>query len=103
MYWYDSYKSCRAQACPTVDKAHAPELVTLANFESKASLLAEQATIHSAGDPGSLESEADKKYSCAAVPAAWNRNVLAAIDPESPEETLNSEPSATGLLLRNLD
>ncbi|CAE7265880.1 unnamed protein product [Symbiodinium necroappetens] len=73
-------------ACPIVDSVHAPELVTLANFESKASLLAEQATLHS------LEAETEaREDSFAAVPAAWNRNVLAENSAEAQE---TAKPSA---------
>jgi len=69
-------------ACPT-DRDHAPELVTLANFVSKASLLAEQATVHSV-EP---HTEEGRNYSFAAVPAAWNRNVLAEMDPKQGSQT----------------
>ena len=74
--------SSPAEACPT-DRDHAPELVTLANFVSKASLLAEQATVHSV-EP---HTEEGRNYSFAAVPAAWNRNVLAEMDPKQGSQT----------------
>ena len=78
------------EACPIVDSVHAPELVTLANFESKASLLAEQATLHSL-EAETEETEA-REDSFAAVPAAWNRNVLAESSARDAQET--AKPSA---------
>ena len=75
-----------AEACPT-DREHAPELVTLANFELKASLLAEQATVHSL-EP---QTEEGRNYSFAAVPAAWNRNVLVEMDPKQGNQTSDED------------
>ena len=37
----------------------------------------------------------DKKFSCAAVPAAWNRNVLASVDPEKGGQEERPGQSAT--------
>ncbi|CAJ1405802.1 unnamed protein product [Effrenium voratum] len=60
-------------ACPNSrDGSSTPDLVTLANFETKASLLAEHATVHAVAS----DSERTVRYTCSAVPAAWNRSML---------------------------
>jgi len=79
-------------ACPGGDGS--PDLVTLANFETKANLLAEQAVVHAVEAD---QRQAVKQYSCVAIPAAWNRNMLSAgneetgkDDPDSPWQTVSS-------------
>ncbi|CAE8643806.1 unnamed protein product [Polarella glacialis] len=65
-------------ACPAARNSKGeigqPELVTLYNFESKAPLLAEHAVVRTApkdGNPGG------RLVDCFAVPAAWNRGLIA--------------------------
>ncbi|CAL1138372.1 unnamed protein product [Cladocopium goreaui] len=81
-------------ACPSLGDGSAPDLVTLANFESKANLLAENAAVHTldATRPG------ETHFTCSAIPAAWNRNMInepehpppPAMDKDSPWQTVSS-------------
>eukprot|EP00913_Durusdinium_trenchii_P016694 g15693.t1 len=79
-------------ACPNAGDASDPSLVTLANFETKASLLAEHATVHA------VESSSrpfTKKYTCSSIPAAWNRNMLSSEEPEETSSSSSESPWQT--------
>lgn len=84
--WGEFYQELLAElACPPDEASDLPEMVTLWNFEEKARLLAEHASVRivppvASSADSSSSPQVPASLECVAVPAAWNRFAEASKD-----------------------